>query len=80
MGICVKWKEAVGTVDGSNALFETPTDYVTGTLGVVVNGLAITKSGLDGFSELPPNQFQMNEPPRSIGNCPDRLLVVYREL
>ncbi len=50
-----KFVEAIGTIDGVNRDFVTPTSYVSGTLNAFRNGRLVTKVLEDGFEEIVPN-------------------------
>lgn len=60
-----KFVEAIGSIDGVNRDFETPTSYVTGTLNVFRNGRIVTKVLEDGFEEIVPSTgtFRMKAAP-----------------
>ena len=58
-------KNVAGDVDGANADFTTPTDYLSGTLRAIVNG-AIYPIDDDqfGITELTSNTFRINTAPK----------------
>jgi len=64
---------AYGECDGVNVEFETPSDYVTGTLRVWRNGNFVTPGGVDGWQETGLRSFKMATPPSN----GDRIDVVY---
>jgi hypothetical protein len=81
MGITRILVEPVGTIDGANTTFTTPgaEAYAAGTLRVLVNGEAHIASDDDGWLETSPptGVFDLKEPPKTIGLCPDNLLLFY---
>lgn len=52
-----------GPTNGSNKLFFTPTDYVTGSVQVFVNGILLEKDLLNGWRELGNRKIVLNEAP-----------------
>jgi hypothetical protein len=54
---------AVGVVNGSNVIFETPGDYIPGSLRVWRNGLVNRPTDPDGWVELSGKKFRMNTAP-----------------
>lgn len=58
-------KLAVGTVDGVNPDFETPTTYVPGSVRGIVNGLTYDPSdSVYGITEVPYTGFTFNVAPK----------------
>lgn len=57
--------EAIGTIDGVNVDFTTPSAYFAGTVFAYKNGLLIRAIDDDGPIELGTNQVRMKEAPRT---------------
>ena len=77
--VTVKTEIAVGTVNGVNDTFSTPTNYVPGSLLVFLNGLAQSPGASEDYIELTSPQFQFNSPPQVTGSYVDKILVYYQE-
>lgn len=62
-----RFEVALGTPDGSNTLFQTPSPYVPNTLAVFVNGKLYRRDWDDGWVETNPMNgvFTMKEAPLS---------------
>ena len=63
----------IGTVNGNNKKFMTRNEYKPGTLLVSLNGVALIKNSVTGWTEAKPNKFNMKIAPE-IG---DELLAGY---
>ena len=71
-----KVTDPVGTVNGSNRDFSTPSQYASGTLFVLVNGIWVAQGADNGWTEIGPDTFRMNVAP-PLGYV---LQVAYKEL
>ena len=56
--------EAIGTIDGVNTDFTTPSPYYPGTLFAYLNGLLVQQAGDEGPIELGANAVRMRDAPR----------------
>ena len=56
--------EAIGTIDGVNDEFQTPSPYFAGTLFAYLNGQLLAQDDDDGPIELGTNQVRMRIAPR----------------
>ena len=63
-----------GAVDGVNRVFSTPTMYVSGSVVVYLNGVALDKLNDNNWIELGGNLFELAEAPRH----GDSVWVYYR--
>lgn len=75
MPVINKTAAAIGTINGTNADFSTPTAYVPGSLQVFYNGQWKQAADDDGFTETGATTFTMKEVPFT----EDNLLVAYEE-
>lgn len=55
---------AVGTVNGVNKDFRTPSPYVPGSVVVYLNGFSKEKAADDGWEETGYDRFRMKEAPK----------------
>lgn len=58
-------RQALGPTNGANTTFQTPTDFVAGTLQVWEDGHLLTASDDNGFLEGAPPHFTLKQPPRA---------------
>jgi hypothetical protein len=52
-----------GITNGANTLFETPTQYLSGSVQVFLNGILLEKNLADGWSEGGNRKILMKVPP-----------------
>lgn len=67
------FEQAIGGIDGSNTDFQTPTNFVAGSLRHVLNGQVKDPAGTDGLIEGTSPNFELKEAPLP----GDRVDVIY---
>jgi len=66
-----------GAIDGSNKVFTTSQDFLTGSLQLFLNGQLQEEGAGNDYQETDTNEITMEDAPKtSVGN-PDKLFVVY---
>lgn len=58
------FRALVGTANGFNKLFETPTDYLAGSVRVFRNGVLLEASLPDGWTESGGRKILLKEAPK----------------
>lgn len=72
--MAVKLESPSGVIDGVNTVFTTPSDYVSGSVVVFLNGQAL----VDVVIEQPPRDLEI--PVECVPRVGDVLCVYYRSL
>ena len=75
-GLVLNREKPVGVIDSVNTVFTTTKPFITGTLMVYRNGIAL--SPIDDFTEDSATQFTLVEAPEDDGSYADKLLVTYQ--
>ena len=89
MAIILRLERALGTIDGVNVDFTTPSPYISGSLNIFRNGQLLDQSSENGWTEVDPNAgtFRMKIPPLgpnpgappSAGDPGDLIDTVYQD-
>lgn len=59
------FRTLIGSTNGANRIFETPTEFAPGTVRVAINGFILDPTQPDGWIEIGRNRIQMKEAPLS---------------
>ena len=79
-GLVNKVEKPTGTIDGSNRVFTTSQNFVSGTLMVFLNGIALTPGVSDDYVELTSTTFEFSASliPTTESGAIDKILVTYQ--
>jgi len=79
-GSTIKVEKPTGDIDGVNKVFTTSQGYVSGTLLVFLNGIALTPGASDDYVELTSTTFEFSASliPSVEGSYTDKILVQYQ--
>jgi len=79
-GSALKVEKPTGTIDGVNRVFTTSQAFVSGTLLVFLNGLALTAGASDDYVELTSTTFEFSASliPTTESGSVDKILVQYQ--
>jgi len=79
-GSALKVEKPTGTIDGVNRVFTTSQAFVSGTLIVFLNGLALTEGASDDYVELTSTTFEFSASliPTTESGAVDKILVQYQ--
>lgn len=79
-GSATKVEKPTGTINGINRVFTTSQDYISGTLMVFLNGIALTPGALDDYVELTSTTFEFSAAliPTTESGTIDKILVQYQ--
>jgi len=76
----IKVEIPTGTINGTNRVFTTSVGYVSGTILVFLNGLALTPGASNDYVELTGTTFEFSASliPTTEGTYTDQILVQYQ--
>ena len=76
----IKVEKPTGTINGVNRVFTTSQGYVSGTLMVFLNGIALTPGASDDYVELTSTTFEFSASliPTTESGSVDKILVQYQ--
>jgi hypothetical protein len=57
------FRPLIGVVNGTNVVFRTPHEYVSGSVRVFVNGVLYAPEHEDGWEEVGPKSVRLRVPP-----------------
>ncbi|KKM04489.1 hypothetical protein LCGC14_1763690 [marine sediment metagenome] len=79
-GSVVKVEKPTGTINGVNRVFTTSVGFVSGSLLVFLNGIALTPGASDDYVELTSTTFEFSASliPTTEGTYTDKILVQYQ--
>ncbi len=79
-GSSFKVEKPAGTINGVNRVFTTSTGFVSGTLLVFLNGVALTPGASDDYVELTSTTFEFSasQIPSIEGTYTDKILVQFQ--
>ena len=79
-GSALKVGKPTGTINGVNRVFTTSQAFVSGTLIVFLNGLALTSGASDDYVELTSTTFEFSASliPTTESGAIDKILVQYQ--
>ena len=76
----IKVEKPTGTINGVNRVFTTSVDFVSGTLLVFLNGVALTPGASDDYVELTTTTFEFSSSliPTTESGSVDKILIQYQ--
>ncbi len=79
-GSAIKVEKPTGTINGVNRVFTTSVGFVSGTLLVFLNGVALTPGASDDYVELTSSTFEFSaaQIPKTEGTYIDKILAQYQ--
>lgn len=79
-GSAIKVEKPAGTINGVNRIFTTSSGFVSGTLLVFLNGIALTPGAADDYVELTSTTFEFSSSliPTTESGAIDKILVSYQ--
>lgn len=79
-GLPIKVEKPTGTIDGVNRVFTTSQGFVSGTLLVFLNGIALTLGSSDDYVELTSTTFEFSTSliPTTESSSVDKIIVSYQ--
>ena len=79
-GLVNKVEKPTGTIDGVNKVFTTSQPFISGTLLVFLNGIALTPGASDDYVELTTTTFEFSASliPTIESGATDKILVTYQ--
>lgn len=79
-GAAITVEKPTGTINGVNKVFTTSAGFISGTLMVFLNGVALTPGASDDYVELTSTTFEFSAAliPTTESGAIDKILVQYQ--